>query len=335
MLMDMTPAEGLPAYPAVAGAGPIVCQEATWFASRTERSDGRAQVWASRWVGFANEAREETSVIPTDGPVLGVALRAMDITVFAAEKLIHDGHLRQGMMRVNEAGQPIRGIFRGDYDLLHLHIPNAVIADCLDAEYGGCGTRKPCLVSAQPASDPVIERLARALIRADDVGGRFGRCYAEGIGLAIVARLLGKSADRRHSTPGPRVAALSKWRLKRAVDYIAAHLGEPIGLGEMAASTGLTRMHFAAQFRAATGLRPHEYLVRKRIERARELLASSALPLVDVAFEVGFATQSHFTTVFTAYRGKHTESLAARELGGRADSTIPEGAIEPVASLAK
>jgi AraC-like DNA-binding protein len=59
-------------------------------------------------------------------------------------------------------------------------------------------------------------------------------------------------------------------------------------------------MHFASQFRAATGLRPHDFVMRRRIERAEELLRDTALPLVEVALSVGFQTQAHFTTVFRA-----------------------------------
>jgi AraC-like DNA-binding protein len=92
--------------------------------------------------------------------------------------------------------------------------------------------------------------------------------------------------------------------LKRAVDYADGNLGEAIGLTEMAASAGLSRMHFAAQFRASTGMRPHEYLLRKRTERAQALLSASTLPLVEIALEVGFKSQSHFTTVFTRFVGK-------------------------------
>jgi AraC-like DNA-binding protein len=57
-------------------------------------------------------------------------------------------------------------------------------------------------------------------------------------------------------------------------------------------------MHFAAQFRAATGLRPHDYVVRRRIEKAQELLRDGSIPLAQVALGVGFQTQAHFTTVF-------------------------------------
>jgi AraC family transcriptional regulator len=62
-------------------------------------------------------------------------------------------------------------------------------------------------------------------------------------------------------------------------------------------------MHFAAQFKAATGMRPHQYLLKRRIERAEELLKQSGISLVDVALTVGFQTQAHFTTVFKRFAG--------------------------------
>jgi AraC-like DNA-binding protein len=57
-------------------------------------------------------------------------------------------------------------------------------------------------------------------------------------------------------------------------------------------------MHFAAVFRRATGLRPHEFVTKRRIARARQLLSGSHMPIVDIALSVGFQSQAHFTTVF-------------------------------------
>ena len=94
------------------------------------------------------------------------------------------------------------------------------------------------------------------------------------------------------------VAALPKWRLARVLDYIDANIGEPITLANLAAAAGLSRMYFAKQFRMATGIRPHGYVLRKRIERAQQMLAAKSAALVDIALSVGFQTQAHFTTVF-------------------------------------
>jgi AraC family transcriptional regulator len=101
-----------------------------------------------------------------------------------------------------------------------------------------------------------------------------------------------------------QVGPLQKWRMKRVIEFVDAHLGQRITLHTMAAAAGLTRMHFAAQFRTASGLRPHEYLLRRRVDRACELLRDSQLPLVEIALSVGFQTQAHFTTVFRRFTGE-------------------------------
>jgi AraC family transcriptional regulator len=287
----------------------IIHRERRWFdGPRSNAADfPQRRILASRWVGHASDRCEHEAEIEADCHVLGVALRPMeDLTVFAARKLIWTGHLPQGSMRVNEPGLPMRGIFRGAYDVLHLHVPNTIIA-----EYGviGCGQRSATV-------DPVIERLARALIHAEALGGAFGQSYAEGISLAITAQLLGRNSDRSLGV-GTRVAGLSKWRLKRAIDYMEANLGEPIGLTSIAAAAGLSRMHFAAQFRVTTGLRPHEYLLQRRIERAQQLLSTTRLPLIEIAFDVGFKTQAHFTTVFARLVGKTPHVWRQRDEGSR------------------
>jgi AraC family transcriptional regulator len=107
--------------------------------------------------------------------------------------------------------------------------------------------------------------------------------------------------------PRPTVrkpSALAKWRLARTVDYVEAHLNRPVRLADIAASAGLSAMHFAAQFRAATGYRPREYLQHRRIARAQHLLSTSGRSLADVALDVGFQTQAHFTTIFKRVTGE-------------------------------
>jgi AraC-like DNA-binding protein len=112
------------------------------------------------------------------------------------------------------------------------------------------------------------------------------------------------SRDGGAARRGRGSSPLPAWRLKRTLAHIEANLAETVTLADLAAAAGLTRMHFAAQFRAATGLRPHEFLLRRRIERARELLQRTDERLVEVALGVGFQTQAHFTTVFKRFVGE-------------------------------
>ncbi len=282
----------------------IIHRERKWLdiSERGPAVTPRPPIVASRWVGRATEPCEQVSEIPANGHVIGIALQPMeDVTVFGGRKLIQAGFSPGGSVRLYQPGLSMRGIFRGAYDELHLHIPNEIVAECAGSE---CRQfRNISTIAERPMVDPVIERLARSLIHADDLSGVFGQSYAEGIGLAIAAQLFGGDANGA-SANRPRVAGLSKWRLKRATEYIAANLAEPMSLANIAAAAGLSRMHFAAQFRVATGLRPHEFLLRRRIERAQSLLLNSRMPLVEIAFEAGFKTQAHFTTVFARLAGE-------------------------------
>lgn len=142
---------------------------------------------------------------------------------------------------------------------------------------------------------------------------------------AVVARLVARAAERTPQATR-RAAPLPKWRLRRALDFIEANLAQPIGLADVAASTGLTRMHFAAQFRSTTGYSPHAYLLRRRIEHAQKLLCSSALSVLDVALSCGFGSHAHFTTVFGRMVGEPPNSWRTRMRGER---PIERPAVEP------
>ncbi len=151
--------------------------------------------------------------------------------------------------------------------------------------------------------DATTERLGRALLTASQTSYMLGPLYADCVGIAIVARLLSVVPNECGAT-ARSCKGVVKWRLKRAIDYIEANIDEPISLADIAAAAGLTRMHFAAQFKVSTGLRPHEYLLRRRIERAQEMLLAAELSVVEIALSVGFQTQSHFTTTFARFVGQ-------------------------------
>lgn len=132
-------------------------------------------------------------------------------------------------------------------------------------------------------------------------------CQAISTDGASVVRIDSHAAFIPHNPPTPRRrsrAPLPNWRLRRVEVYIDAHIEETVTLADLARVTGLSPMHFAAQFRAATGIRPHEFLLRRRIDHAQAMLADPRARLVDVALSVGFQTQAHFTTVFKRFVGQ-------------------------------
>jgi len=162
--------------------------------------------------------------------------------------------------------------------------------------------------------DPVIRRLSDALAATEAAHDRHSAICADALRLAILTRHVSRrvnpepsdtatAAGASEHRAGRNVRSLQKWRLKRVLQYVDDHLAAKITLQDLAAVAGLSRMHFAAQFRAAIGTRPHKYLLKRRIERAEELLKQAEVSLVDVALRVGFQTQAHFTTVFKRFLG--------------------------------
>jgi AraC-like DNA-binding protein len=151
--------------------------------------------------------------------------------------------------------------------------------------------------------DSRINALVQDLSNADRIPPELVRLYSHFLCVAILARIGGSRAIGRRHLARRRIAALPKWRFTRVAQYIGDHMEDSINLADLARAAGLTRMHFAAQFRATVGVSPHEYLLRRRIERAQTLLQDPKQRLVDVALSVGFQAQPHFTTVFRRFVG--------------------------------
>jgi AraC-like DNA-binding protein len=86
--------------------------------------------------------------------------------------------------------------------------------------------------------------------------------------------------------------------LQRAHELIDEQFAQPLDLDELARAANFSRYHFLRAFRAAFHATPHEYLTRKRIERAKELLADDQLSVTEICFEVGFESLGSFSTLF-------------------------------------
>ena len=96
---------------------------------------------------------------------------------------------------------------------------------------------------------------------------------------------------------------LSVRKLRRVTDYIAANYDHEIKLAELAQVAGLSSFHFAREFKRTTGITPHQYLIKYRVEQAKSLLAQDDLPLIEVGLRSGFTHQSHFTRLFRRITG--------------------------------
>jgi AraC family transcriptional regulator len=150
--------------------------------------------------------------------------------------------------------------------------------------------------------DSVIAQFIEVLLPPDEARHVLRGFYTD----ALHTTLLDRLAELRSTVGkggGRRLNPLPKWRLKRVYEFVDANIDERISLEVLAQVAGVSRMYFAAQFREATGLRPHDYLIRRRIALAKKMLLGPDRPIVDIALSVGFQTQAHFTTVFKRIEG--------------------------------
>ena len=116
----------------------------------------------------------------------------------------------------------------------------------------------------------------------------------EAVGLLMLTNVLAGLGDAALVPPRQ---ALSDASLARVFDMIENQLATALGVSDLAAEAGLSTYHFARSFKMATGLAPHQYVMERRVARAKERL-STGEPLADVAYGVGFSSQAHMTDVF-------------------------------------
>jgi len=105
----------------------------------------------------------------------------------------------------------------------------------------------------------------------------------------------GKNARQNVSLP-PR-------KLKQIVEAINRNLEQKFVLDEMAQIAGLNRHYFARSFKQSTGKTPHQFLLERRVSMAQNLLQTSNLPIVEIAYQCGFSSQAHLTTQFRLTTG--------------------------------
>jgi AraC family transcriptional regulator len=119
---------------------------------------------------------------------------------------------------------------------------------------------------------------------------------------------------------------LAPWQVNRVVQFVDARFADKIGVRDFAAATRLSYSHFARAFRATVGEAPYAYLIRRRIERAQEMLLFSDKPLAQIAVDCGLADQAHLTRLFRRIVGMSPGAWRRLRAGGAAAAGGTEAA---------
>jgi len=269
---------------------------------------------ASRFTDDGSDPSERHLETDLQYYVLGIGLRPTNILARLGGRKMFDGWTDAGAVHLTQPGSVCRGVFRAPTEALHVYIPTGVLASFLDEIESARTSGVPVLRHVNFECDRVVEHLLRALSLGQDVAGHINEVYLESLCVAILAHLSRTYGDLP-DTFGAKADGLASWRLRRVIEYVATSMSGPISLSDLAEVAGLSRMHFAAQFRRSTGLRPHEYVQSRRIDYARQLLVVSDLSVIEIALSAGFANQAHFSRVFKRFTGATPSAWRALHRG--------------------
>ncbi|PLZ04062.1 hypothetical protein CY652_03620 [Burkholderia sp. WAC0059] len=278
-----------------AGLPSVLADEPAWR-QLPYRSSHRAldHVAIGHWADGRIGRRELTAPVFDGHYTVSILLGRASVDCYKNGRLLARGTGGPGGLQLTAPGERVVCAFRGENEALHLFFPAVLV----EAEHGAA----PRLDDPAFRVDPLLVPFAQRCASARERGGL--RPGSRPDGNDAVREILHHVLSRyvRESARATQTRGLSRPRLRRVVDYIDANLAEPLTLHDIALHAGLSRMHFAAQFRLATGRTPHAFLMERRIERAKSLI-SQGMTIAEVAQAVGFQGQAHFTTVFCSLIG--------------------------------
>ena len=210
------------------------------------------------------------------------------------------GQSRTGDLIVVPPGVESRWRVGGPRKLIILAVPVALVRSLLGPDCPNDLSTAFEPVSGSSAPDPFVSAALDRLWSLGDGDEPLGGMLVDSAVLAVVCQLLMRA---RQTAPQRAAGAFSSGDWRRVCDHIEANMHGEIVLVDLADAVGWSVRHFSRMFRKSTGQTPHGFILRKRVDRAKDLLRRQKLPLTEIALSCGFADQSHFTTSFRKATG--------------------------------
>jgi AraC family transcriptional regulator len=202
----------------------------------------------------------------------------------------HSGLAIHGDIDIIPCGAPARWEMKVICTALNLNISADFLRQL--AEQSGFDARQLRLRDRFQIRDPQIEHIGWALMWEIEQGYPGGSIFMESMATALGAQLLRSHSNmsEKHTLPN---SGIPLRKLRQVTSYIEDNLSDKLSLEAIARIAELSVSHMKVQFRKSVGVPVHQYVIRRRVERAAHLLREGKMSISQIALETGFAHQSH------------------------------------------
>jgi AraC-like DNA-binding protein len=202
-----------------------------------------------------------------------------------------------GAIHINDMRHSWSADVRSGFEVVNFYIPQSAL-DCISDDLGAARIDDLHCPMSEAKVDDVFKHLALALLPALMVPDQANKLFVDHAWRAVTA-YLARCYGSLRSPPVSARGGLAPWQERRAKEMLLADLSGSLTLPDLARACHLSCSHFSQAFRISVGCPPHQWLLLKRVERAKHLMLNTSQSLSDIALETGFSDQSHFTRVFS------------------------------------
>jgi AraC family transcriptional regulator len=262
--------------------------------------DGRpVSVLLSKWSDLSNGGTYEViSEHEYDDHVLTLRIRRKRGEMRMGGRRVWSGSDAPGKLFMTGPKQSRwTAVVHGRYDNLRVFLPQTLLSECYENAFGKQANQPIVLFDSSSVEDDALWQMMNVCNLAGAHDEAVALSLIDSLGIAIASRVLALHY-RIPTQGGSGTVAMAGSSFRKMVEYIDSHLAMRISLSNLSEITGLNRFRLTEEFKTATGFAPYAYILRRRIHRAKELLAGTGASLAGVALEVGFGSQAHFTDSF-------------------------------------
>lgn len=252
----------------------------------------------------SGESRNFEKSSPAGFYQLAICLQAHNGSLVQNGNFVRRGSIPRGGVNLYHAGEHIAVTTQGPWEMLVLFLKEELISEVYEqADLPEAASAVPALLNPRFAVDPVVLDASTRIAFLIRETGPFSTLRMDLAAQEAAIRLLSAHPSLHSAVEKVSGKGLAKWQLTRAYEVMNDSQVSRLSLAEIASAAGCSPSHFSRAFKASTGLPPFEWLLQRKIDRAKDLLREKGRPLSQIALEVGFAAQPQFTTAFHRLTG--------------------------------